>query len=31
MPLSFLLLTVEFGRFLIGRDSLYDSDLGIKE
>ncbi len=31
MPLSFMLLTVEFGRFLIGRDDLYDSGLGIKE
>lgn len=31
MPLSFSLLTVEFSRYLLGYDSMYDAELGIRE
>ena len=31
MPFCFSLLTVEFGRYLIGRDSMYDGEVGLHE
>ncbi len=31
MPLSFALLTVEFGRYLLGFDDMYDAEIGIRE
>ncbi|MBT7950124.1 MAG: TRAP transporter small permease [Gammaproteobacteria bacterium] len=31
MPVSFFLLTVEFGRFLVGIDDMYDGEIGIHE
>ncbi len=31
MPLSFFLLTLEFGRYLFGFDSMYDSEPGFHE
>jgi TRAP-type C4-dicarboxylate transport system permease small subunit len=31
MPASFLLMAVEFGRFLIGRDDMYTGEAGIHE
>jgi TRAP-type C4-dicarboxylate transport system permease small subunit len=31
MPLSFLLMALEFGRFLVGRDDMYTGEAGIHE
>lgn len=31
MPVSFSLLTIEFGRYLAGFDSMYDGEIGIHE
>ena len=31
MPISFALLTVEFGRYLLGLDNMYDREFGIHE
>ena len=31
MPFSFSLLTIEFGRYLIGKDSMYDGEVGVHE
>ena len=31
MPVSFALLTLEFGRYLLGFDDMYDGDVGVRE
>ena len=31
MPLSFALLAVEFGRYLLGFDDMYDGEVGVRE
>ena len=31
MPLSFSLLSIEFGRYLLGYDNMYDGEIGIHE
>jgi C4-dicarboxylate transporter DctQ subunit len=31
MPISFFLLTIEFGRYLLGIDNMYDGEIGIHE
>ena len=31
MPISFSLLTLEFGRYLLGMDNMYDGEIGISE
>ena len=31
MPVSFALLTVEFGRYLLGLDNMYDGEFGVHE
>ena len=31
MPVSFALLTVEFGRYLLGFDDMYDAEIAIRE
>jgi C4-dicarboxylate transporter, DctQ subunit len=31
MPVSFLLLTIEFARYLIGFDDMYDGEIGVHE
>ncbi|MFT7459996.1 MAG: C4-dicarboxylate transporter DctQ subunit [Planctomycetota bacterium] len=31
MPISFFLLTIEFGRYLFGIDDMYDGEIGIHE
>lgn len=31
MPVSFSLLSVEFGRYLLGIDDMYDGEIGVHE